>query len=252
MKISVSIAIFFLTFSTLHAQYTCPKPVVAGDTISNTYQVIYPLGWSKDGVFAYIHQDMNMLSTAEVYFYTVIFQNMETNKVLWIKKIEYNLENNNQYQYSTDDTLYNYAFFKQIVWNSYGQDIGDKLKLYNIDRADSSLDKVGNLPKDISLKETATKNTSELTTHYNIRLFKSDKFKPVYNYDCTRTENSTDDSESIWYRTFAVKGYFKSSFENRIAILVFKETNGFEEPYEYPFVVGTHLENGFMDIGCVK
>ena len=251
-KIVITIILIYLTSFSVNGQYVGPKSIVVGDTITNNYQVIYPLGWSEDGVFAYIHQDINPLGAAEIYFYTVIFQNMKTGKILWILNIEYDLENNNdnRYHYSEDGTTYNYAFFKQIVWNSYGQKIEDKLKLYNIERTDSSLHKLTDLPKDISLKESGTKNDSEISVRYNIKLFKPQKFKPVYNYDCTRTKDSCDVNESIWYKTFAVKGYFKSPFEIRIAILVFKETNGFEEPYEYPFFVGTHLEKGFMDRGC--
>jgi len=247
---------FLFTFYSMTGQYSGPKSVVIGDVSANNYQVIYPLGWSENGVFAYIHQDINVLGATEIYFYTVIFQNTKNNEILWAKYIKYdfeiegNLENFKNYV--SDDTLYNYAFFKQAVWDSYGQDIEDKLKLYNIEKADSNLHKITNLPKDISLKESETKNDSdsEISVRYNIKLFKPHKFKPVYNYDCTKMEDPCDVNESIWYRNFTVKGYFKSPFENQIAILVFKETNGFEEPYEYPFFVGTHLEKGFMDIGC--
>ncbi len=251
-KIVITTILVYLTSFSVKGQYLGPKSLVIGDVSANNYQVIYPLGWSEKGIFAYIHQDMNVLGAAEIYFYTVIFQNMKTNEIRWTLNIEYNLENYNHYHYSSDDTSYNYAFFKQIVWDSYGQEIEDKLKLYNIEREDSSLHKVDDLPKDISLKESETKNDSdsEISVRYNIKLFKPHKFKPVYDYDCTKIEDPCDVNETIWYRTFTVKGYFKSPFENRIAILVFKETNGFEEAYEYPFFAGTHLEKGFMDIGC--
>jgi len=252
VKTHIIISFFLLTFSTMSSQYTGPKPVVVGDTITNNYQVIYPLGWSEDGIFAYIHQDINILSASQDYYYYVTFQNMETNEVLWHEKIEYKLGPNQHFP--VDDTMYNSAFFKLVIWSSYYSETEKKIIQYKIKREDAVLLSTTNLPKGISIKETETKNDSdsEISVRYNIKLFKPHKFKPVYNYDCTRMEDPCNLNESIWYRTFAVKGYFKSPFENRIAILVFKETNGFEEPYEYPFLVGAHLEKGFMDMGCKK
>lgn len=244
----ITILVYLISFS-VKAQYTGPKPIVVGDTSTN-YQVIYPLGWSNDGTFAYIHQDMNDFATRDNYYYTIHIQNMKTNKTLWSKQFKSDLENYKHFP--ADNTLHNYTFFKLVMWDRIGGEIKAKLNQYNVEIENGSLHKVNDLPKDISLKETATKNDSEITTRYNIRLFKSDKFKLVYGYDCTRTEDPCDVNKSIWYRTFALKGYFKSPFENRIAILVFKETNGVEEPYEYPFFASTHLEKGFMDIGCVK
>ena len=252
-KTIITTILIYLTCFSVKGQYTGPKPVVVGDSITNNYQVIYPLGWSEDGIFSYIHQDINPLGTAEIYFYTVVFQNMKTNEILWTLNIEYNFENNNHYNYhySPDDTPYNSAFFKQIVWASYVQKIENKLKLYNIERTDTSLQKLTDLPKEISLKESEEKEL-EFTNQYNIKLFKNGKFKPVYQFDCKRVKEPCNADETIWYSEFKAKGYFKSPFENRIAILIFKETNGFEEPFEYPFFVGADLEKGFMDMGCYK
>lgn len=252
LKIILLNSLFIFMFSTVIGQYSGPKLVVIGDVSANNYQVIYPLGWSENGTFAYIHQDMNVLSSEEIYSYTVIFQNTKTNKTLWVKHIVSNLESYNHFP--SDDTPYNYTFFKLVLWDSYGQEIEDKLKLYNIERGDSDLHEVNDLPNGFSIKEKETTNDSdsEITIGYNIKLFKSYQFKSVYDYNCTRMKDQCKVNESIWYRNFVVKGYFKSPFENRIAILVFKETNGFEEPYEYPFFAGVHLEKGFTDIGCYR
>ncbi len=246
-------SLFIFLFSTVViGQYTGPKQIVVGDVSTNNYQVIYPLDWSENGIFAYMHQDMNVLSSVEIYSHTVIFQNMETNKILWTKHIVSNLEIYNHFP--SDNTLHNYAFFKLVLWNLHGQDIEDKLKLYNIERGNSNLHKITDLPKRFSIKEnkTTNDNDSKITIGYDIRLFKPYQFKPVYDYDCYKVNASCNLTESIGYRHFTVRGYFKSPFENRIAILVFKETNGFEEPFEYPFFVGTHLEKGFIDIGCYQ
>lgn len=82
-----------------------------------------------------------------------------------------------------------------------------------------------------------------VTTDYKIRLYSEDiKEKIIYHWYC-KDEKCLKNS-NLLYRRFIVKGYFKSPFENRIAIIVFKEKNGYGEIDEFPFAVGKNLGKG--------
>ena len=70
--------------------------------------------------------------------------------------------------------------------------------------------------------------------------------KTIYNWHCGHKHTPCENKNlSIYYRNFVIKGYFKSPFEDIIAIIVFREQNGYGETWEFPFVVGANLENGY-------
>lgn len=245
IKILITNSLLLLIALSVQAQtIKCPTPVIVGD--ADNYQVIYPLGWSIKGNFAYIHQDINTLATTDIFLYKVIIQDTKTNKILWSKTIEDSDYHNDLVTHIPgDETRYNYAYFKLVIWQKNKKEIKKKLNEYNIKMYDTFLRNIAGL-SDISIKEKEIKK-GDVTEDYEVIMYNTEKFKTVYKYECKQTKKACDD-ESIWYRTFAIKGYFKSPFGSRIAIIIFKIENGFEEPFEYPFIVGTHLNKDFKDI----
>jgi len=55
----------------------------------------------------------------------------------------------------------------------------------------------------------------------------------------------SQDDDNSWYSDYSVQGYFRSPYEDRLAILMFYITNGYGEPWEEPFFIGSHLDYGF-------
>ncbi len=252
--------LFCLNFFQIQAQsIDCPKPIIVGEGNQNNYQVIYPLGWSEKGDFAYIHQDINAYAGGGGFQYNFIVQNMKTDEVVFEKGFYYN-NNNVEYtwkSYSTNiDSLANkkmaffdYAFFKTIVWSKIRVEISDAITKYKIKTTYLSLNNVLDLKeKGITIYEKIINNpiTDHFTIDYKIILDSEAKGKKmIYHWHCDDKDKSCLNNYYSKRRYFVIKGYFRNPFENRIAIIVFLETNGYGEINEFPLLVGANLENGY-------
>ena len=234
----------------------CPTPIIVGNPYESNYQVIYPLGWSDEGHFSYIYQDINVLAGGGGFQYNFIMQNMKTDKILFEKRIYYNPENAYDWEpfsTKTDSLAYekmayfDYAFFKTIAWSKNRHQILDSLTKHKIKPTHLSLNNILILQeKGITVDEKSNIDLSKngtLTTDYKITLYSEDiKEKTIYHWHC-KDENCSKNN-NLLYRRFKIKGYFKSPFENRIAIIVFKEKNGYGEINEFPFAIGANLGKG--------
>ncbi len=251
----ISIIFYFNVFGIEAQTLDCPKPVIIGNPSDSNYQVIFPLGWSEKGNFSYIHQDINVLAGAGDFQYNFIVQNMKTNKILHKKEFYYNSESKYFWkQFSTKiDSLahkkmayFDYAFFKTIAWNKNRNQIYDILAKYKIKLSNQVFKNMLNLQeKGITVDEKSNlvnSNNRTVTTDYKITLqSKSKEKKIVYHWYCK--EKKCSKNSNLMYMRFIVKGYFESPFKNQIAIIAFKETNGYGELDEFPFAVGANLEN---------
>lgn len=250
----VSIIFCFNSFWIQAQVIDCPKPVIVGNPNEGNYQVIYPLGWSEKGDFSYIHQDINAFAGGGGFKYNFIVQNMKSDKILFKKNMYYNPEDGYVWKPRSTkiDSLaykkgayFDHAFFKTITWNKNRHLILDVLTNYKIKPTNLSLNNISKLQeKGITLDEksnTVTSKNGTVVTDYKIKLFsKNIKEKIIYHWYCKQEKCSTN--SPLLYRRFMVKGYFKSPFENRIAIIVFNENNGYGEIDEFPFAVGANLE----------
>lgn len=252
-----------IAFPALAQIIDCPKPVVVGryKDQANMYQVIYPFGWSERGDFAYILQDVNTSN----FSYKVIIQNMKTDKIIWQKKVLYDFESDtgieNKYSWDAnsteEDTAYqnangayfDYAFFKAVFWQEYSLIISEAINKYQIKVSPASEKDVSDLKKyGISINEKTETKDDFITIDYKIEIISETKGKKtVYHFSCKPDSASCQLSKFIWIRSFGIQGFFKSPFENRIAIIVFESTNGSEEAWEYPFLLGADLDKGFTN-----
>ena len=255
----VSIIVCFNVFWIQAQIIDCPKPVVVGNPMESNYQVIYPLGWSEKGDFSYIHQDINTVAGGGGFQYNFIVQNMKTDKILFEKSIYYTPEDGYVWKpYSTNiDSLaykkgayFDYAFFKTITWKKNRHQVLDVLTKYKIKPTNLSLNNISKLQEEgITVDEKSNIINSKngtVTTDYKITLYsKNIKEKIVYHWHCQ--EEKCSKNSLLSYRRFMIKGYFKSPFENRVAIIVFNENNGYGEIDEFPFAVGANLEKNKAD-----
>ncbi|KAA1241020.1 hypothetical protein [Aquimarina sp. RZ0] len=121
---------------------------------------------------------------------------------------------------------------------------------YKIKPTNLSLNNISKLQEEgITVDEKSNIINSKngtVTTDYKITLYsKNIKEKIVYHWHCQ--EEKCSKNSLLSYRRFMIKGYFKSPFENRVAIIVFNENNGYGEIDEFPFAVGANLEKNKAD-----
>lgn len=245
------IVFFLFSIYSINAQnIDCPKSLIIGDFDKNEYQIMYPFGWSEGGYFAYILQDMNQKESAD-YTFKVIVQNMKTDSIAWSKDIIFNYDDNPNVKWECDSNpsvdsasdyikKYNYCFLEQILWPKYKEEVEIELKKYNISINSQVLIQSTELLKNkIKIDEIKTVYDDYCVDKYEIILKENEKIKKiVFSNDSQKNNTLCGSSNQIWYRNFSIKGYFKSPFEDRVAIVVFETTNGYEETFETPFLVG--------------
>ncbi len=252
------IFLFCLNIFCVKAQsIDCPKPIIVGKASDSNYQIIYPLGWSEKGNFSYIHQDINVLAGGGGFQYYFIIQNMKTDTTVFEKRF-YGDPNEGKYKWEPFSTnidsiaykemaYFDYAFFKTITWPLNGGEISDILALHKIKTTHTFFNNTLDLKKkNITIDERSSFDNHTLTTDYKIILNSKTKGKKtIYHWHCDAKCKALSKNDYPDYRKFVIKGYFKSPFENRIAIIAFREVNGYEEIEEFPFMVGADLENGY-------
>ena len=140
----------FLSVS-LNAQNENISPVphyeVVGCFSCNNYTVLYPLGWSENGDFAYIYQDVNGMGGAYIYHFQLIIQSAGgVEDFLYSEMITYNLEDDSTYHHyedklfdvsSEDDTAwYATSWMSTVLWPEHGERIDQILEDHKIKRYD--------------------------------------------------------------------------------------------------------------------
>ena len=230
---------------------------IVGNYDDTNYCAILPIGWSKSGCFAYVIHDTNPLGSSSIYIYKIIVQNMITDEILFQKQIVYNFEDDYDLYADILEKIQNLPhdperplddsrlFWEKIAWPEYKLEIIKVLKEFKIIPKDHSFKNINILTNSgYQIKEIKIQDKIGLTKKYEIIISKNGKGeKCVYSY---YNDTQKDDyGNSIWMREFDIISFIKSPFEDRIAVLVFKTTDGYEEPWEFPFFVGIHLEKGF-------
>ena len=255
MKLAITFFLICIHISFINAQdIECPKPQIIGVFEQNGYQIIYPFGWSESGNFAYILQDLNLNESSD-YVFKAVIQNMKSDSVLWYKDIVFSADDNPdihwdcECDYTIDGDVdymkkYNHSFLEKVIWPKHKNEIITAIEDFNIKVDPQSLLKLSDLAKSkIMIEEIKSKYEDYCIEKYEIVLKENNKVKKVvYSYHTPKDQNLCGkNSSGIWYRDFSVEGYFKSPFDDQIAIVVFEKTNGYEETFEKPFLVGTNF-----------
>jgi len=213
-------------------EFSIPAKLEYVDNSNSEFLVdeFYPIGWSKDGKFAYLVEPAD--EATGFYFFEIVVKDMNTNNIIWSwKPAEENEDGSLRKVWET-----NYTLFK------------DKLNYYKIKQSER-----------IALEKTEFAIDSK---NYIAELDLKMEENPDFGFDVVRQATITVSSPQLGRKTVAkydndqysmvlvasLAGILVSTFENKMAV-VYKEVHkGFEGP---PNVVrfkaeGCHLQEGYM------
>jgi len=172
----------------------------------------YPIGWSGDGKFAYIVEEVD--EGCGCYFFKIAIQDLHTDKLVW------NWKFNDQGK--SEDI--------KTVWSKNYDDFKKQLKQYKIvQQTKFSLGGVrfAYQNEDFTLSmETKTKQDKDfgldVVTETYIRIQSAKQgTKTIYQY--------IEQGASV-VLSASVAGYLQSPYENRIVVIHFDERRGYEGP----------------------
>lgn len=226
-----------------------PNYEIVGAYEANGYTVMYPLGWSKTGSFAYIYQDINVMGGAEIYKFNLIVQEHGNEVPLKEVEVVYNLEYDSVRAFvdslyvrrSGDTTNFNASFLQSVYWTEYEDSVKSILNEYKIIREDRAfvypLTKLTDVRIEIiENKKTDTELVLQVDTFYEISL----NFKDEQWVTYSRTNEIIEDKDGVldflgnWtdFLTYTIEGCVYSSYQDKLFLYVHETTMGFEEGAE--------------------
>lgn len=193
------------------------------------FQKFYPIGWSKDGKFAYVIEPAD--EAAGLYFFKLKIQNMISDKDAYLWEPEEDPETGSIRQ----------------MWKDNQMTFANKLNEHKI------------IPqKDIKLLDT------EFSTEdgkFKVTIENTMETDPDFGFEVVKTTNIYIKSSELGAKKIysytekdynqclgrIVQGVIKSPYEKRIAVLVKEELRGYEGPPNVvkEFLVGADLERNF-------
>ena len=192
------------------------------------FDKFYPIGWSKDGHFAYIVEPAD--EAAGLYFFEFVIQNMISDKKVWTWKPKDEVEEGSVKQ----------------MWKDYAMVFAEKLNQYGIIQQ-----------KDIKIEPTEFTNGGNKfkitidnkmeTCDFGFDVVKAtDVFIKSPELGSKRIYSYTE-KEISYTLSKIVAGVIKSPYEDRIAVIVKTEINGYEGPPNVisQFLVGANLKESF-------
>ncbi|MCQ2252138.1 MAG: hypothetical protein MJZ61_01675 [Bacteroidales bacterium] len=210
--------------------YTVPKELkYYKESDSYIFEKFYPIGWSKDGHFAYVVEPAD--EAAGLYFFQLVIRNMISDKDVYVWKPEDEMESGSVRQ----------------VWKDNQMSFAAKLNEYKI------------VP-DNNIKLLGTEfNTAN--NKYKVTIENKMETEPDFGFEVVKTTNIFIKSPELGVKQIfsytendaniclgrIVQGVIKSPFEERVAVLVRTEECGYEGPPNVikTFLVGSDLERSF-------
>jgi hypothetical protein len=177
---------------------------------------LYPLGWSKEGLFAYVYEPPD--EACGCYFFRLIVQDMVSDEVLW----EYRYDSE---ELSADkpDPIEDLA----DMWRAHGDELEDRLLAFGIIRArDAALTPLPQAGPEGLGASFRTGSVPEEKSHYGYAYLSS--------YEL---EMSSAAGKKTIFRSgeldrgplhVSSPGYLKSPFEPRAAVLIEETWRGWE------------------------
>jgi len=211
--------------------YEAPTELTYGiDEESFLYDKFYPIGWSKDGFFAYVSEPAD--EATGFYFFKINIINTNTNAVAWTWEINEKNEIENGTLNGTWAT--NYDVFKKAL-NEYKIVMQKGISVSTFPFKSDA----GNF--DVVTKLSHTKDPFgygfDVVAEVDLKI-KSDKGnKEIFKI------NTKEEA----YLNYQVIGLVKSPYQEQIAIFVRKELRGYEGPPNVILfeTIGCNLTDGF-------
>ena len=189
------------------------------------FDTFYPIGWSKDGKFAYIYEPAD--EATGFYFFTFEIKDTQTNKVIWTWKID------------VKDEVYEGSLKK--TWKKNKDKFTSILNENKIiQNNDFKLNQFPIIDKDNTYKMSENIKYQEDTYGFGFDVVSNAEFKleSKDNKSITVFKESFPDNMIL---NMSANAYFKSPFENRIAAIITSQIRGYEGP---PHVIRINV------VGC--
>ncbi|MBQ9214205.1 MAG: hypothetical protein IJ150_09750 [Bacteroidales bacterium] len=210
--------------------YACPSELkFSSQSDEYLYEKFYPIGWSKNGLFAYIVEPVD--EAAGQYFFKFVIRNMINDKDVWTWKPEDESETGSVRQ----------------MWKDYGMTFTGKLNEYKIIQQKN----IKLIPNEFSHKDKKFKvtieNKMETNEDFGFEVVKSTNIFIKSPELGTKKIHSYTENEYNLCVGKMVQGVLISPFEDRVAVLVKTERCGYEGPPNVieEFLVGADLERSF-------
>lgn len=247
MRWSLIIPFLFFSICTQAQLDTLPaKAQLVGDVEANAYTVIYPLGWSTEGKFAYVYQDINMMGGAEIYDYHFIIQGRQLGVGDVHLQNTYNLEEDSTYWFvhdleTEDSTFWGHSFFTNVYWKENKDTLLNLLEEYNIFRAPVpeilELDKLKENQITLSVvRDRDTENAIILDRSIDIFIqVKGKQKRSIYsktnalNEDGWAVDGYGNYTDLLYYD---VQGFIRCPFSDHYLLYLVESTMGYEEAAE--------------------
>lgn len=210
--------------------YSCPSELKfstqSGDYL---YEKFYPIGWSKNGMFAYIVEPVD--EAAGQYFFKFVIKNMINDKEVWTWEPKDEPETGNV----------------RKMWKDYGMIFTGKLSEYKIVQQ-KNLKMFGSefTYKDKKFKVTI-ENKMETNEDFGFEVVKSTNiFIKSPDLGEKKIHSYTENEYNLCVGKI-VQGVLISPFEDRVAVIVKTERCGYEGPPNVveEFLVGANLVESF-------
>lgn len=235
MKYIIYLFILSLSCEELKAQddslnYTIPSALVVPQNVINnncsfcSVETYYPIGWSKDGNYAYATEPPDQ--ACGCYYFQLIVRDLKHDTILW------------HYYYVSDPTgrrLGQQGKHKvyrnlQQLWKGEYDYFRKKLNEFDIVQTSQA----GLLPLPVVMRNDTVKLSlkqafmSAARSEFGFKYV--DSVQIIGSDSSYSAKISTTEFGQLPPVTAVIFGYYKSPFENRIAILLMYKSNGFDGP----------------------
>lgn len=212
--------------------YDLPTQVVSKvDDMELMWDKFYPIGWSKDGKFAYVIEPVD--EATGFYFITIAIQDLNSDNVLW------------KFEYTVKDEIEGKDL--EATWKEKYAEIKAKLNEFKIEQQKDF--QLGSTEFSVENNKFNLKvETNKTESEYFPGMEVLEKFAVKLSASTLGSKEIFSEKEENGVLIDAlVVGQFKSPYENRIAVLVSTEQIGYEGPPNVITfkLVGANLDNGF-------
>lgn len=203
------------------------------------YEAFYPIGWSKDGKFAYFTEPAD--EACGCYFANLIIQDMRTDKIVWSDIY------NGDAERQTNDMAETFTI--NTYWKKNQEKFSRKLAQYGIIAQ-----------KDFTLNYSSLKSRNDVfTPMLEVANMKNESDDFTIGGDVTLNMKSNKKGSKILYKKVfqpkeysgfqgaEIGGILKSPYESRVAVIVVESYRGYEGPPSITRkkIVGSDLTTGF-------
>lgn len=195
----------------------------------------YPIGWSRDGKFAYLVEPPD--EACGCYFAEIVIQDLKTDKVLWKERYD-----SSTLEKPEEEDL-------DSLWPKKQKEYSAKLNEHGIEPIGEakllhpSINFKGDVltPKiDVSIK---TDNAFEVDGTVTLKLNSKKRGSKIVRRDVYKKEDTNG------FRNAEITGSLKSPFESRVAVIVVEEMRGWEGP---PNVTSIKISGATLTTGFKK